>query len=120
MGSLFLFLYRRQTLILFWYLTALNTPFHLMFSCENISFVLRTHHCSFMMNSPLILFWYLSIVFDVMALLKVPDKYPILGLRSVVHAVSAYLCVYSDRRVFYFRIDVWHLCNFSFSRSTYI
>ena len=28
-----------------------KTSFHLMFSCENISFVLRTHHCSFALQT---------------------------------------------------------------------
>ena len=31
--------------------TKVNIPFHLMFSCENISFVLRTHHCSFALQT---------------------------------------------------------------------
>ena len=45
----------------------------------------------------LIPFWYLTIVFDVMALLMVPEKHPVLGLRPVVYAVSVYLCVYGGR-----------------------
>ena len=48
-----------------------------------------------MMNSPLILFRYLTIVFDVMALLMVPKKYPVLGLRSVVYAFFGLLvCIW--------------------------
>ena len=47
-----------------------------------------------------------------MALLMVPEMYSILGLRSVVYVTLVYLCVYGDRRIFSFRIDVWHLCNF--------
>ena len=31
--------------------TKVNITFHLMFSCENISFVLRTHHCSFALQT---------------------------------------------------------------------
>ena len=31
--------------------TKVNIPFHLMFSCENISFVLRTHRCSFALQT---------------------------------------------------------------------